>query len=80
MSREEGGGEVVVVDVPERDRFEARVGGELAAVAECSRAPRFLVFSHTRVFPGHEGRGTASTLVRRALDDLRGRGLQVVPL
>jgi predicted GNAT family acetyltransferase len=37
------------------------------------------VFPHTEVEPAFEGRGIASRLARRALDDARQRGLQVVP-
>ncbi|GAB7192109.1 GNAT family N-acetyltransferase [Kineococcus sp. NUM-3379] len=72
--------DVTVTDNADMHRYEGRVGGELAAVAEYSRAPRFLVFSHTEVLPGHEGRGIASVVVRRALDDVRRQGLSIVPL
>lgn len=35
---------------------------------------------HTDIDPGYEGRGLGSKLVAGALDDLRRRGLGVVPL
>jgi predicted GNAT family acetyltransferase len=38
-----------------------------------------VVFPHTEVEPALEGRGVASRLARRALDDARARGLRVVP-
>ncbi|NAZ85619.1 GNAT family N-acetyltransferase [Kineococcus sp. T90] len=71
---------MTVVDNAELSRYEGRVGGELAAVAVYSPAPRFLVFAHTEVLPGFAGRGIASAVVRHALDDVRARGLTAVPL
>jgi uncharacterized protein len=38
-----------------------------------------LALVHTEVEPRHEGRGFASRLVAGALDDIRARGLGVVP-
>jgi predicted GNAT family acetyltransferase len=38
------------------------------------------VFTHTEVQPEAEGKGVASELIRRALDDVRRRGLSAVPL
>ncbi|WP_432482876.1 GNAT family N-acetyltransferase [Kineococcus esterisolvens] len=73
-------GPVVVRDDPAEHRYEAHVDGELAAIAEYLPTQQFLVFSHTEVLPGHEGRGVGSALVRGALDDVRRRGLRVVPL
>ncbi|WP_432506776.1 GNAT family N-acetyltransferase [Kineococcus arenarius] len=72
--------QLVVTDNAELSRFEGRVGGELAAVAVYSPAPRFLVFSHTEVLPGFESRGIASAVVRHALEEVRERGLTAVPL
>ena len=72
--------DVVVTDVPERHRYEARIDGQLAAIAEYLPTREFLVFSHTEVLPGFEGRGIATTLVARALDDVRRRRLRVMPL
>ena len=63
--------QVVVRDDVAMHRYEGRVGGELAALAVYSRAERFLIFSHTEVLPGYEGRGVASELIRQALDDVR---------
>ncbi|WP_432495577.1 GNAT family N-acetyltransferase [Kineococcus gypseus] len=71
---------LTVVDNAELSRYEGRVDGRLAAVAVYSRAPRFVVFSHTEVLPGFEGRGAASAVVRGALDDVRARGTTAVAL
>ncbi|WP_432535006.1 GNAT family N-acetyltransferase [Kineococcus arenarius] len=71
---------VLVGDDRARHRYEARIDGQLAAIAEYLTTRQFLVFSHTEVLPGFEGRGIATALVRQALDDVRARGLRVAPL
>jgi uncharacterized protein len=72
-------GALEVVDVPDRGRYEARLGGRRVGVADYLRAGERVVFSHTEVEPALEGRGIASRLARRALEDARERGLRVVP-
>ena len=72
--------DVVVRDEPARHRYEGRIDAQLAAIAEYLSTRQFLVFSHTEVLPGFEGRGVATATVRAALDDVRRRGLHVVPL
>ena len=54
--------------------YEALIDGEVIGtiVYECS-GPR-TVFLHTIVEPELRGRGIATTLVKTALDDLRGKG------
>ena len=69
-----------VRDAPAAHRYEGRVRGEVVAIAEYLASKDFLVFSHTEVVSGYEGRGMATALVRGALDDMRRRGLLVVPL
>lgn len=61
-------------------RYEAWVDGELAGYAAYIPAQGMLVFSHTEVEPVHEGRGIGSALARAALDDVRAKGLEVMPL
>jgi predicted GNAT family acetyltransferase len=68
-----------VVDVPEAGRYEARLGGRRVGVADYHVSEGRVVFPHTEVDPALEGRGIASRLARRALDDARARGLRVVP-
>jgi uncharacterized protein len=73
-------GDVRVVDVPGRSRFEIRVEGELAGLAEYRMRPGRIVFTHTEVDDRFQGRGLAGRLARAALDSARDRGLQVAPL
>jgi uncharacterized protein len=37
------------------------------------------VFPHTVIEPAHQGQGMAAVLVQGALDDVRSRGVQIVP-
>ena len=60
-------------------RYEAWLGDELAGVAEYEPAEGRLVFVHTEVFAGFEGRGVGSRLAAGALDDVRARGLRATP-
>jgi uncharacterized protein len=69
-----------VLDRPAELRYELRVDGELAGVIAYRREPGVVVLVHTEVFPSAEGRGLGSRLVAGALDDIRARGLRVVPL
>jgi len=65
---------VVVTEAPQRSRYEAHMGGELAGWCEYSLTSEMLVFTHTEVHPEFEGRGVGSALARYALDDVRCRG------
>jgi uncharacterized protein len=71
---------VDVQDVPERHRYEARVGGELAGYIDYRSAGAERIFRHTQVLDAFEGEGVGSALARAALDDLRARDLTVRPL
>lgn len=64
----------------ERQRYEILVDGDVAGFAEHQPfADGVEAFPHTVVQPEHEGKGLAATLVRAALDDVRARGVLVVP-
>jgi predicted GNAT family acetyltransferase len=66
---------------PELHRYEARIDGELAGVAEYQLTDRLAILTHTEVDDRFEGRGVGSTLARFALDDVRAEGSrQVLPL
>jgi predicted GNAT family acetyltransferase len=71
--------DVRVIDVPERSRFEVRVGSEVAGFAEYRRGPGLIAFIHTLIDPRFEGQGLASELVRTALTEARSEGLAVLP-
>jgi predicted GNAT family acetyltransferase len=68
-----------VVDVPDRSRFEIRVGDELAGFAEYRRRPGLIAFVHTLIDPRFEGQGLASELVRTALAQARSENVAVLP-
>lgn len=70
--------DLVVVDVPDRHRYEATADGDLAGFAEYTTTSEMVVFTHTEVLPAHEGEGVGSALVRYALDDVRARGLRAL--
>lgn len=71
---------VTVIDVPERQRFEAVVDGEVVGFAAYQRTPELIVFTHTEIDPSQEGQGVGGALVRGALDQVRGDGLRVLPV
>lgn len=70
---------LTIVDVPEARRYEARIGHELVGWVDYGRVRTRLVALHTEVPPEFGGRGIASALVRRVLDDARAAGLTVTP-
>ena len=70
---------VVVSDNPAELRYELHIDGELVGEIRYRRRHDAIVLVHTEVDPGREGEGLATELVRGALDDIRTRGLRVVP-
>ena len=70
---------LTIVDTPAERRYEARIGARLAGWVEYGRVQSRLVALHTEVPPEFGGRGIASALVRRVLDDARAAGLFVTP-
>jgi predicted GNAT family acetyltransferase len=72
--------EAEVVDVPDANRYELRLGGHLVGLAAYRRRNGRIVFTHTEVDPSCEGRGFGSRLAAAALDDAEREGLEVVPL
>jgi uncharacterized protein len=71
--------DVAFADEPEQRRYEVRLDGELAGRADYRREQDVITFTHTEVDPAYEGQGLGSRLVRFALDDVRERGLRVIP-
>lgn len=70
---------IAIVDAPERRRFEARIGEEVAGIAQYLRRGSLVIFTHTEVDPAFEGRGVGSALARGALDAVRAAGGSVEP-
>ena len=73
-------GALVITDNTAERRYEAHLDGELAGWVEYRRLDGRVVALHTEVPPEFGGRGIASALVRRVLDDARAAGDKVTPL
>jgi hypothetical protein len=70
---------VSVAENTEAKRYEVSVDGVLAGFATYRDRDGERIVLHSEVFPEFEGHGLAGRLARDALDDIRGRGWQVVP-
>ncbi len=75
-----GDDEIRVADNPAQLRYELRLGDTLAGFIAYRSEPGALVLVHTDVDPAFEGRGLGARLVSGALEDIRARGLGLVPL
>lgn len=70
-----------VRDVPERDRYEARIGDEVVGFIDYRRTgDGTLALTHAEVVPRLRGRGVSTPMVRAALDDLAARDERIVPV
>ena len=72
--------ELLVEDNQQERRYEARLGSEVAGFIAYRLEAGRITLIHTEVYPEFEGRGIASRLAAGALDDIRRRGLAVVPV
>jgi predicted GNAT family acetyltransferase len=70
---------IQIADNPDRQRYEARLDGVVAAYATYELIPGGIVFLHTKTEPAFEGHGVGTHLAQFALDDVRRRGLLVIP-
>lgn len=68
-----------VIRVPERDRFQLRRGDEVIGTAYYREADGVVTFTHTEVDQSLQERGLGSTLVRRALEQVREAGERMTP-
>jgi predicted GNAT family acetyltransferase len=68
-----------VRDNAEEQRYEVTVDGALAGFTAYRARPGLIAFVHTEVDDAFEGQGVGSTLVSEALEDVRRRGLAVLP-
>ena len=71
--------DVRVVDNPSAHRFEVWSGTELAGFAAYRLEKDRVVFTHTEIDGAFEGKGFGGRLAAGALDQVRDRGLAVVP-
>ena len=71
--------EPVVRDNPAQKRFEVLLDDEVAGFTTYQTVAGAVAFMHTEIDERFEGQGLGSTLVRRALNDVRDRGLDVLP-
>ncbi|MDG4809121.1 GNAT family N-acetyltransferase [Micromonospora sp. WMMD1120] len=69
----------LVEDNPAKRRFEILVDDALAGFTAYLPRGEVLVFTHTEVDRGFQGRGVGGALIRGTLDQLRARGTKVVP-
>ncbi len=60
-------------------RYELDLGEGDMALIEYVTGEGLVVLTHTEVPPRYEGQGIGKELVRAALEDIRRKGLQVVP-
>lgn len=70
----------VVKDNPAEERFEVYDGDELAGSLYYEQRGEALALIHTEIEPAFNGRGLGSVLVRRTLEQLRERGVKLIPL
>ena len=73
-------GAIGVLDVPDERAYVAYVAGERAGKALYVTREERRVFTHTEVDDAYAGKGVGAAIVRYALDDMRARGVAVVPL
>ena len=71
--------ETSVVDVPDRGRFEVRLGDRVVGLASYHVENGTMALPHTEVDPCVGGRGIGSLLVAGVLAAARERGLTVLP-
>ena len=69
-----------VRDNPQRFRYEILVDGEVVGFVQYNMRGGRLILVHTEVDEARQLKGSATALVRGALDDIRRRGLQIVPV
>jgi predicted GNAT family acetyltransferase len=75
-----GSAQIAVRDKPDELRYELVVDGDVAGEIRYRLRPDTVVLVHTEVAPELEGSGLGGRLVAGALDDIRARGLYVIPI
>lgn len=72
-------GETTVRDNTESDRFELWAGDTMISFADYTRSGDVLTVPHVETRPDLRRRGNADRLMKGMLEDLRSRGLRIVP-
>jgi predicted GNAT family acetyltransferase len=70
---------VLVSDHPERTRYEIHLDGELAGYSEYLLRPGLIAFTHTEIQEPYKHRGLGEQLIAETLNDVRRRGLVLLP-
>lgn len=77
MATDNTGAEATVT--AQEGRYTIAVDGETVGLAEYTDHDNQRVFYHTEVDPAFGGRGLATILLEKALDDARDQGKRIVP-
>jgi predicted GNAT family acetyltransferase len=72
--------EYVVTDNPDERRYQILRDGEVVGEIRYRTQPGLIALVHTEVARDAQGQGVGSRLVAGALDDIRAKGLSVMPL
>ena len=75
-----GSAQIAVRDNPDELRYELVVDGDVAGEIRYRLSRDAVALVHTEVAPKLEGSGLGGRLVAGALDDIRARGLRVIPI
>jgi predicted GNAT family acetyltransferase len=70
---------IAVRDNPGGSRYELVLDEQVVGEIAYRLTPDHMVLIHTEVLPSFENKGLGARLVAGALDDIRARGLRVVP-
>ncbi|WP_162907316.1 GNAT family N-acetyltransferase [Allorhizocola rhizosphaerae] len=71
--------QIVVVDAPERSRFEALEAGELVGICDYHRSDGVITLDRVEVVPAQRGRGIGEQIVQAAVTAARAENLEVIP-
>jgi predicted GNAT family acetyltransferase len=72
--------DIAFTDNAAAHRFELLKAGVVAAYSEYNLLKDSVMFTHTEVLPQYESQGLGSMIAKFALDDVRRRGLLVIPV